>query len=394
MTRAISRRRVLQGLAGTAGAAFLAACGVSPQRTDRTAAPIGTPSGELSIATWPGYIDVDEETEKRPSLERFEQRSGIKVSYREVVDDNDPFFGTIRVPLSQGEPTGWDLIVVTDWLVNKMRRLGYLERLDPSRLPLVDEHLGPAFRDGTNLLRYSVPYQAGITGIGYNPELTKRKITSFTDLFDPAFEGKVGMLSDMRDMVHLTLLSMDIDPARARTEDVTAACNVLVEQRRKSGLVRAYYESDYTDALAKGDVALCLAYSGDVFQLQADHPHLEFVVPREGGMLWVDEMAVPKGAEHPADAHEWMNYVYAPDVAAQIAAWVQFIPPVPAAQGELREMAAAAESGEEREELEHVASSPLVFPTADMRRRLHRYRDLSENEERTWNDLFAPVVEG
>lgn len=389
----ITRREVLRGALGAAGAAVLAACGISAKKSAAAKlAPLGSPAPKLSIATWPLYIDVDEKTKKRPTVEQFQAKTHIRVDYREVIDDNDPFFGTIREPLSRGRPTGWDIVVVTDWLSGRMQRLGYLEQLHPDKLSNVMANASDAAVD-RNLDKplFAVPWQAGITGIGYNPKLTKREITSFGDLFDPAFKGKVGMLSDMRDMIHLTLLWMGIDPSGATIDQVKAARDKLVDQRHK-GLVRGYYQNDYTDALARGDVAITLAYSGDIFQLQANSPDLRFVVPKEGGMLFFDEMVIPKGAANPAGAHEWMDFVYQPKIAAQIAAAVQYITPVPAAQDELRKEAAAA-TGEERTTLERIASSSLVFPTADMQRKVHRYRVLTEDEEKAWNDLFAAVVQ-
>lgn len=372
----------------------MAACGI--RRTGRRRAarstPLPSPSGKLSIANWPLYIDFDEDTGKRPTIQQFEKKTDIDVTYKEVVDDNDPFFSTIREPLARGRSTGWDIIIVTDWLVGRMRRLGYLEPLHRAELPLYTKHVGDLFKRSEHAPLYSVPWQAGIVGIGYNRKLTKQPITSFGDLFDPLFEGKVGMLSDMRDMLHLTLLWKGVDPRDAEIEDVEEARDALIRQR-KDGLVRGYYENDYADALANGDLALCLAYSGSFFQLQADNPDLKFVVPKEGGMLFVDEMAIPAGAAHPADAHAWMNFVYDPKIAAQIAAYVQYITPVTEAKDVLRRRARKA-AGVEQESLNTVASSPLVFPTPKTVKRLHRYRVLGADEEREWNEIFAEVVAG
>ena len=388
----ITRREVLRGGLGAAGAFALTACGIRGTQQRRVArrSPLPSPSGKLSIATWPHYIDVDA-AGRRPTLDRFERKSGIDVTYKEVIEDNESFFSTIRGPLSRDEPTDWDIVVVTDWLVGRMRRLGYLEELHRDELSTVTKQVGPLFERSPDAPLYSVPWQAGIVGIGYNRKLTKQPITSFGDLFDPLFEGKVGMFSDMRDMIHLTLLWKDVDPEDAELEDVEEAKDALVKQR-KDGLVRSYYEDDYVDALAKGDIALGLAYSGDVFQLQIDNPDLKFVVPREGGMIFVDEMAVLAGAKHPGDAHKWMNFVYEPKIAAQITAQMQYITPVPAARDVLRKRAAEA-TGQDKASLEMVASSPLVFPTAAMRKRIHRYRALGEDEERVWNEIFAEVVE-
>jgi spermidine/putrescine transport system substrate-binding protein len=399
----LSRRELLRragrGSMFLGVSAFLAACGVEGQQQepqpngDAAPEPLGDPTGELVIANWPLYID--EEGQRKPTVDDFEAETGISVEYREVIDDNESFFGTIQEPLSQGQSTGWDLIVVTDWLIGNMVRLGWLEELHHDRLPNFEQHAADVYRDPSydpgN--RHSIPWQAGITGIGYNPELTGREITSFEDLFDPEFAGRVGMFTEMRDTMNLTLLGMGVIPEDATLEDVERAQERLLEQRDQ-GIVRAYYGNEYADALARGDLAVTMAWSGDIFQLQFDNPDLEFVVPEEGGILWVDNMAIPAGAEHPADAHEWMNFVYQPEIAAQIAAWVQFITPVPQAEDVLRQQAEEADDPEDAEELLTVADSPLVFPTPEMEERVHSYKVLDEEEEDAWNRMFQEVIQG
>jgi len=393
----LSRRELLRRMGIGAGAisvqALLAACGVTGTSENGDAAPSPTdlnlesqdPAGVLNFANWPLYIDPPKKANS--SLEKFMQATDIEVDYKTVIDDNETFFGTIREPLSSGQATGWDIIVVTDWLVAKMANLGYLESLDHDLLGQYDQNAAEIYKNTTydpgN--QYSVPWQSGITGIGYNPELTGREITSFEDLFDPAFEGKVGMFKEMRDTVNLTLLGMGIKPADATMEDVEAATNRLIEQR-DSGIVRQYYGNAYADALVREDIWLTMAWSGDVFQLQFDKPELQFVVPDEGGILWVDNMCIPKGAEHPVDAHMMMDFVYDPEIAAQIAGWVNYICPVPAAQPIL----ASAKDKYTRT----VANSPLVFPTPEMESRLHSYKNLDEDEEAEWNDLFGTVIQG
>lgn len=393
----ISRRDLLRRMGIGAGAisvsAFLAACGVSgtdekeptAEGTEGPSLAGQDPAGQLAFANWPLYIDRAKG--KRPTIEDFTKATDIKVNYKEVIDDNESFFGTIREPLNAGQSTGWDLIVVTDWLIAKMNRLGYLETLDHELLPNFAAHAGEVYKnpsyDADNA--HSIPWQSGITGIGYNPKLTGRKITSFDDLFDPAFKGKVGMMTEMRDTMNLTLLGMGIDPEGATVEDAEAASQRLIEQREQ-GIVRDYYGNNYADALAREDLWLTMAWSGDIFQLQFDKPELEFVVPDEGGILWVDNMAIPKGAEHPVDAHMFMDFVYDPEIAAQIAAWVNYICPVPEAQQILQQA--------KDKYTQTVANSPLVFPTPEMESRLHHYKDLDEEEEEAWNDFFGSVVQG
>lgn len=394
----ISRRELLRRMGIGAGAlsvgAWLAACGIDSQtdgETGENGEPADNPlttqevAGELDFANWPLYID--KAGGERPTLNDFTEATSIKVSYKEVIDDNQSFFGTIQETLASDQATGWDLIVVTDWLIAKMIRLGYLEEIVQDRIPKFYEHAGQIYQDriydpGN---KYSVPWQSGITGIGYNPKLTGRQITSFHDLFDPAFKGRVGMMTEMRDTMDLTLLGLGIDPNEATIEDAQAAQKKLLEQR-EAGIVRQYYGNGYADALARGDLALTMAWSGDVFILKLDNPDLEFVVPDEGGLLWTDCMAIPNNAEHPIDAMEMMNFVYDPEIAAQIAAYVNYICPVP----EAKPILAKASDRYSR----NVSKSPLVFPTPEMEANLHGYTNLDEDEEEAWNDLFNAVVQG
>ena len=397
---ALSRREVLslagRGAASLGLAGFLAACGVagSAKKTQVKGLKVLPPqSGELVIASWPKYIDQDETTKKRPSIETFQKETGIKVTYKEVIGDNEVFFGTIRESLARGAPTGWDIYVVSDWLVGKQIRLGYLQELHLDRLSNFTANAGAIYKNPTydpgN--RHSIPWQAGLTGIAYNQKLTKRPITSFDDLFDPAFKGKVGMFLEMRDTVNLALLGAGVDLQKATVDDVRAVQQRLLKQKQ-DGIVRAYYDNAYIDALARGDIWLTMAWSGDVIQLTLDNPDLKFIIPNEGGVIWVDNMVIPNGAQHPTDAHEWMNFVYRPQIDAQITEAVNYVSPVPAAQTLIRQHAAAATSADDRDYLNGVAESPLVFPTADMQSRLHYYKNLSEAEEKEWNDLFQRVT--
>ena len=411
----LSRRTLLRrgAYAGTALSipAILAACGISPA-ANPTGTPAGTtsaptttpaptptpsPAGTLNFANWPLYIDVDEETKKHPTLDQFTKDTGIKVNYKEVIEDNVGFFGTVQPSLAAGQDTGWELMVITDWMVGKMIALGYLEEIDPNTaVPqfmanAADKYKDPTYDPGN---KHSVPWQSGITGIGYNPKLTGREITGFKDLLDPKFKGKIGMFSDMRDCMHLSLMYNGVDPHQATDADLEKAQKTLLDQ---APLVRKYYGNEYADDLASGAVSVTMAWSGDVFQLQLDNPDLQFVVPEEGGILWTDNMAIPVGAAHPNAALAMMDYVYDPEVAAQIAEYVNYITPVPGAQEIVRQHAQdAADEGDEEtaDYLNAVAESPLVFPTEDMLSRLFSYKVLDEEEERQWNELFQEATQG
>jgi spermidine/putrescine transport system substrate-binding protein len=395
----ITRRELLRTAGRGAGAfslaAFLTACGVGGTKgkevTDEQAASIwdnATKNGVLSFANWPLYIDQKKVNGKviHPSLDRFEKDTGIEVTYKEPVNENETFFSTIQPSLAAGKPTGYDIVVLTNGAtLSKMIRLNYLTPLEHSYLKNFEQYAAPKYKDPSydpgN--EYTVPWQSGITGIGYNPKLTGREITSFNDLLDPAFKGKVGMFGDTLDLPNFAMAGMGVNPETSTPDDWTAAADMLTKQR-DDGIVRQYYQQNYIKALSSGDVWLTMAWSGDVFQAQnSGSPDLKFVVPDEGGILWTDNMCIPAHAENPVDAITMMDYVYQPEIAAIIADWVWYITPVPAAQeiiaNDLKDKA--------------VAESPLVFPTEEMYNSTYRYRVLTTEEEQEWNATFEPIYQ-
>jgi spermidine/putrescine transport system substrate-binding protein len=400
----VSRRGMLRG-AGLAGlSAVLAACGVSGTKKATQGAASGfwdsqTKAGLLNFANWPLYMDVKKVGGKdtHPTLDQFTKQTGIKVNYKEVIDDNDSFLGKILPSLRAGQDTGWDLMVITNGEpLSKLTRPGYLIELDHSKLPNFAKYAGPRFKnpsyDPGN--KFTLAWQAGLTGIAYNPKYTRRPITSFEDLFDPKFKGKVGMFGDSADLPNFAMAGLGIDPARSTEDDWKRAAAKLKEQRDK-GLVRKYFgNSGEAQALSSGDVWLSMAYSGDVFQLNTEkgREELKFVVPKEGAMLWIDNMCIPAKAKHPLDAITYMDYVYRPDVAGALAEYINYVTPVPAAKQAIEADAAKA-TGEDKASLTDIARSQFVFPRPADLANTHTYRSLTVEEEKTWNRLFQPIFQ-
>jgi spermidine/putrescine transport system substrate-binding protein len=355
---------------------------------------------ELQFANWPLYIDQDDDGNS-PTIQQFEEATGVDVTYTEAIEDNNSFFGTIQPALAGGDDTGYDIIVMTDWMIGNMARLGFLEPIDverdvPNFVANAEQQYRERSYDPNNL--YSVPWQSGITGIAYNPELVDEEITSMAQLFDPAliekYCGQIGMFVEMRDSMSFALLYNGVEPSEATLEDAEAAQQVLLDQ---APCVRDYYGNEYAQGLADGSLAITMAWSGDVFQLQFDNPDLQFVVPEEGAILWTDNMAIPKGAQNPNAALAMMDFVYDPEVAAQIAEYVNYIVPVPGAKDVILRHADEAEADGDMETADYlrtVAESPLVFPTEEMSSRFHSYKVLDEEEERQWNELFDEVIAG
>jgi spermidine/putrescine transport system substrate-binding protein len=408
--RRLSRRMFLRQtgrgavIAGSALSlpAILAACGIGPGASGgsqaASQAPLpSAPAGTLDFANWPAYIDIDEETGDYPTLAKFTEESGIEVAYTEAINDNEEFFGVIQPDLAAGNPPQYDLIVMTDWMIEKMIRLGYLAELDKSKIPNFDANALDLYKDpwydpGN---AHSMAWQSGITGIGYNPTLTGREITSFDDLLDPEFEGRVGMFSEMRDTMSLALLSLGVEPENATVEQATQAKDKLLEAAQR-GQFRNFYGNDYYDELANGNLALTIAWSGDVSQMKLyDNSDVEFVIPESGGMLWIDNMAIPKKAAHPLDAHLMMNFWYDIENAVPLTEYVGYFSPVSGVTERVLEDAETAEAEGDQEWADALrVISATANPTDEVLAQVHNYRKLTEEEEEQWNDLFNEVVAG
>jgi len=411
----LSRRDLLKAAGAGAGVmglgAFLAACGAgggTPGSTASQAADLftGEPSGTLVFGNWPLYIDKEKNAQGQvvnPSLDLFTKDTGIKVNYKETIQANESFFGKIQPQLEAGQSIGYDIIVLTNGLIlAKMVTLGYLEELPADMRPNFDKYAGPHVKDPAydpgN--KYTMAWQSGLTSIGWDPVQIKQlrpdnpTITSIMDLFDPAFKGKVGMIGDNQDLPNTALLAIGVEPETSTPDDWQKAADLLTKQR-DDGIVRQYYEQNYIQALSNGDVALTMAWSGDIFQanLSGDSQGLQFTVPPEGAIIWTDNMCVPTGVEHPVDAITYMDYVYQPEVQAMIEEWVNYISPVPAAQAVVEADAAKATGGDATY-LNNVGKSTLVFPTVDQMSKFSTYRLLTEQEEVDWNNLFQPIYQG
>ncbi|PPS69679.1 MULTISPECIES: ABC transporter substrate-binding protein [Streptomyces] len=384
----LSRRTLLRALGSGAVLGGLTGCGVPAayvRPEDRAAVDLSSTDQRLNWANWPLYIDTDDERpSRRPTLEAFEKRTGISVEYVEEINDNDEFFGKISPALMNHQPTGRDLIVVSDWMSARFVRLGWVQEMDRARQPNVTRYLdpqlrSPAFDPGRTC---TVPWQSGITGIVYNRRRTGREIRQVSDLWASDLKGRVTLLSGLDEAFALLMQGNGVDITRWTADDFHTVCD-QVEQQVKAGQIRRFTGNDYIKDLSSGDVLACQAYSGDVIQLQADDPDIQFVVPEEGAELWSESLMIPDLARHKANAERLIDYYYDPEVAAELAAWVNYVCPVPAA----RDVLASAQD----EASAALAENPLIFPDEEMRSRLAVARDVDPDERvefgKRWNQI-------
>jgi spermidine/putrescine transport system substrate-binding protein len=378
--RALTRRQFLNRSAVAAGSlalgsTLLNACGggkEAAKAADSTSVATGG-AKELHISNWPLYIDAK-------TVPDFEAATGIKTTYTEDINDNNEFFAKIDEPLKRGQSIDRDIIVLTDWMAARMIRLGYLAPFDDSLFPN-KANLVPGLRDVSfdPGRKYTIPWLSGMTGIGYNPKKTGRELTSFNDIFDPKFKGKVTMLTEMRDTVGLVMLGQGKDPTTCTLDDAKAAC-ARIKKARESGQVRKFTGNDYAADLAAGNIAVAIAWSGDIQGLAADNPDLRWMAPKEGAMLYSDNMMIPKTSTNVASAMAWMNYVYDPAHSAQIVTGAPYLSDVVGAGAAL----AAIDPT--------LAKSELVNPPEELRARLHVFKALDDAEETQFNQLFQDAI--
>ncbi|MEU7003126.1 spermidine/putrescine ABC transporter substrate-binding protein [Nonomuraea sp. NPDC046570] len=349
-------------------------------------------NGTLRFANWPLYID--KEGKDYPSLKLFEQDKGIKVTYAESIQDNGTWFGKIQPQLAAGTDIGCDLMVMTNGIqLGRAIDLGYLVALDHSKLPTFAANASPGVKNPTwdPNNTFTVPWTVGVTGIAYNPKYVN-EVTSMADLWNPKYKGKVGMMLDSQELANFGMFALGIDPDKSGEAEWKKAAAKLQEQR-DAGLVRKYYENDYIDALVRGDIWITMAWSGDVFQQIAEGKDLKFVVPQEGATIWTDNMCIPKTAQNPVDALALMDYVYQPKIAQMLVEYINFITPVPATQ-ELVRTHAAEEKGEDKKLLEQIATSPLIYPSAEDMAKMRSYKMLTTAEEKVFEGIFQPISQG
>jgi spermidine/putrescine transport system substrate-binding protein len=388
----MSRRSLLRGAAAgglaVTAAGALSACGVAGHVVPAGAKAVGQAGKDHSatekqvvFANWPAYIDVDDKNpNKRPTLDAFEKQTGIRVEYLEVINDNNDWYTKVDPSLVKGIDTGYDLMVVSDYMVAKYRSYDYIQELDLSNVPNHSRLLPEVLRSTTDPgRRFTVPWAYGYTTIAYNNKLVKHPVTSLAEIFTRSdLHGKVSLFSEMEDTVALALLAQGLDPEKFTDAQFNKALE-YVRRAKEAGQIRSFTGNDYLSDFQQGNTAVTMAYSGDVAQL--GKPNLVTVyLPKEGMLSWSDNCVIPDFARHKTNAEKLLNYYLQPDVAATLDDWIDYIPSVQGAVQALQKLDP------------ETASSPLIVPTKQMQARARGFMALSIAQLNDYTGRFQQVT--
>ena len=370
----VSRRAVLAGAGAVAGASALASCG-SGGGADA--------AKQVRWANWTLYLDVDESGKKYPTLEAFEKKFGLDAVYSEDINDNDEFFGKVQGQLKLGEDIGYDLITPTDWMAARFIRLGYTQKFDLANIPNAKNILPTLAHPSFDTNRESsLTWQGIMGGIGWNTAVNPKGMKSVDDLWTPANKGKIVVLSEMRDTIGVILLSQGIDVTKVTEDQFMNAVDFLAK-KIADGWIRGVKGNEYKEDLISGDATAVIAWSGDMFQLATENEgKFDFAIPESGGTISGDNFLIPSTAspEGKKNAETLINYYYDPAVAAEVAAYVNYVTPVVGAQAEMEKIDPV------------LAKSEYIFPTEKTMSRLNVFKALSPAEETSWTEAFQKAA--
>lgn len=373
-----------------ASAAALAAC-APPKPPSGGLAKLKLPtdvSAQEKIvrwANWTAYLDYDDTTQKYPSLESFIKKTGIHATYSEDIDDNDSYVSKVRPQLEAGQDIEKDIITLTDWMANRLIRDQLIQPLELIQMPNAGNLL-PALRDvsfdpGRN---YSLTWQSGFAGIGYDKAKVGRELKSLDDLFSPDLKGRITVLSEMRDTLGLIMAWQGVDIAGNWGKPEFDKAIAKVDELLTGGFIRRVKGNAYMNDLKSGNAIAGIVWSGDLFILRAEteNDNWEFTIPESGGTLWSDNLMVPITSTHRRNAEALMNYYYDPAVAAEVAAYVNYVCPVIGAQQEMEKIDP------------DLAESPLIFPSQDYltTSNIKGFRALTPAEDAEYSAEWAKVV--
>jgi len=370
----VTRRGLIAGTGAVGAVGLLAACGSGGSDSAG-----GGDANTIRWGNWPLYLDYDENTKKYPTLEAFSAESGITAKYFEDYNDNDEFYGKVQAQLKLNEDIGYDIVTPTDWMAARWIRLGYAQKYDTANIPnkvnILDSLASPSFdpkREST------LTWQGIMAGFGWNTKTNPKGLRTLDDLFAPQNKGKIVVLSEMRDTIGIILLSQGVN-LQTVTEDQFMNAVDFMAGKISDGWIRGVKGNEYAEDLTSGDATAVIGWSGDMFILASENEgKFDFAIPESGGTISGDNFIIPTpvGAEAKANAEKLINYYYEPAVAAEVAAYVNYVCPVKGAQAEMEKIAP------------ELANSSYIFPDDAMSKKLNVFRSLTPAEETSWAEAF------
>jgi len=378
----MTRRSLLVGAGAVVGAGTLAACGTGGSTSTEGVVDVSDTEKIVRWANWPLYLDFNEDSKEYPTLKAFEAATGITATYTEDIDDNNTFYGKVQGQLSIGSDIGYDVVTPTDWMASRWIEQGYAQKLNAENIPNksnIRQVLQEVpFDSGRN---YSLTWQSGFAGFGWNVEKIPAGVRTIEDLFKPANKGRIVVLSELRDTMGIILQYQGVDPSKSFTEDQYMNAIDFLKGKIADGFIRKVRGNSYSEDLVNGDAVAVIGWSGDLFILKSENDgKFDFAIPESGGTLWSDNMLIPSTSTHKKNAELLMNYYYEPAVAAQVAAYVNYICPVEAAQPELEKIDP------------ELAASPFIFPDAATLEKVKVFRPLTADEQTNFQTAFDEAI--
>ncbi len=329
--------------------------------------------GEINVYNWGDYIadgsEKDDNSYYKDTIAEFEEETGITVNYT-TYETNEELYNLLK-----SSNTSYDVIIPSDYMVEKLKDEGLLQKLNMKKIPNADDIMdnlkNPVYDPKGE---YSVPYSWNVTGLVYNKTMVKNKPDSWNTLWDKNLKGKILQFNNSRDAYAIAMQLCSINPETFDKKDIDKATEKLKEQKP---LLKKYVMDQVFAEMEKDQSAAAPYYAGDIYTMMKNNDNLEGVLPKEGSNLFVDAMCIPKNAENVDGAHKFINYMTKAEVSAANAEYITYASPVKSAKALLPK---------------DLSSSELVYPSDSYLKKCYTFRNVSEDTYAYMGEQFTKLM--